>query len=175
MNTDNEWTTDAVARLRTLWAEGHPTAEIGRRMGMTKNAVIGKAHRLQLPKRPSPICRTAGGPRKPAPARARGPTLAPLASVASSVPLPPPPPTSPRQASVLAPTRSYADRSGRPCCWPLGEPGQPGFRFCDAATNSSRPYCAEHSDVAYVRPRADRDRPDGARLDRYLRTLIQIA
>ena len=173
MNTDNDWTTDAIARLRTLWAEGHPTAEIGRRMGMTKNAVIGKVHRLQLPKRPSPICRTAGGPRKPAPARMRGPTLAPLASVASSVSVPPPP--APRQAPLPAPTRSYGGRSGRPCCWPLGEPGQPGFRFCDIPTSSSRPYCTEHADVAYVRPRADRDRPDGARLNNYLRTLTQTA
>ena len=170
MNTDNDWTTDAITRLRTLWAEGHPTAEIGRRMSMTKNAVIGKAHRLALPKRASPICRTAGGPRKPAPTRVREPTLAPLASVASSVSLPPP-----RQVSLPAPTRSYGGRSDRPCCWPLGEPGQPGFRFCDAPTSSSRPYCSEHADVAYVRPAAARDRPDGASLSRYLRTLTQTA
>lgn len=172
MNTDHDWTTDAVARLRTLWAEGQTTAEIGRRMGLTKNAVIGKVHRLQLPKRLNPICRTPGGPRNPAPARVRRPILAPLASIASSVPPPPPPQ---RQAALPAPTRSYAGRSDRPCCWPLGEPGQPGFRFCDAATTSSRPYCPEHADVAYVRPAAARDRPDGARLTRYLRTLTQTA
>ena len=111
MNTDSDWTTDAIVRLRTLWAEGHPTAEIGRRMGMTKNAVIGKAHRLALPKRPSPICQTAGGPRKPAPARVRGPTLPVLASVTSVVSLPLPPP--PRQVLLPAPMRSYAGRSGR--------------------------------------------------------------
>lgn len=54
-----EWTDDAVLRLRSLWDEGHSTAEIGRRLGVSKNAVIGKAHRLDLPGRPSPIGRPA--------------------------------------------------------------------------------------------------------------------
>ena len=53
------WNSDTVARLRQLWGEGHPTAEIGRRLGLSKNAVIGKAHRLDLPNRPSPIRRGA--------------------------------------------------------------------------------------------------------------------
>jgi GcrA cell cycle regulator len=38
-----------------LWGEGLPTSEIGRRLGVTKNAVVGKVHRLGLPKRNSPI------------------------------------------------------------------------------------------------------------------------
>ncbi|QCE34421.1 GcrA cell cycle regulator [Acetobacteraceae bacterium] len=50
-----EWTDDVIEHLRELWAEGHSTAEIGRRLGTTKNAVVGKAHRLKLPTRPSPI------------------------------------------------------------------------------------------------------------------------
>jgi len=49
------WTDQVVTRLRSLWAEGHSTAEIGRRLGVSKNAVVGKAHRLDLPARPSPI------------------------------------------------------------------------------------------------------------------------
>ena len=50
-----EWTDESITRLRDLWQEGHSTAEIGRRMLITKNAVVGKAHRLTLPPRPSPI------------------------------------------------------------------------------------------------------------------------
>ncbi len=49
------WTDEQVEQLRTLWAEGHSTAEIGRRMGLEKNAVVGKAHRLGLASRASPI------------------------------------------------------------------------------------------------------------------------
>ncbi len=51
------WTYDAIERLRTFWAEGHATAEIGRRLGVSKNIIIGKAHRLDFTARPSPFRR----------------------------------------------------------------------------------------------------------------------
>ena len=63
-NSEFEWTDDTIRELRQLWSEGHSTAEIGRRMGVTKNTVVGKAHRLDLPARPSPI-RSGGSPRPP--------------------------------------------------------------------------------------------------------------
>src|SRR5262245_14827562 len=53
--TSSSWNDDDIARLRTLWNEGLTTSEIGRRLGMTKNAVIGKAWRLELPPRRAPI------------------------------------------------------------------------------------------------------------------------
>jgi len=51
------WTPDLVAQLKVLWEQGESTAEIGRRLGISKNAVVGKAHRLALQARPSPIRR----------------------------------------------------------------------------------------------------------------------
>ncbi len=42
------WTPERIDRLTVLWEEGVTTAEIGRRIGVTKNAVIGKVHRLGL-------------------------------------------------------------------------------------------------------------------------------
>ena len=78
-----EWNEDVIGRLRELWAEGHSTAEIGRRLGVSKNAIVGKAHRLELPARPSPIRREGGeqaAERRTAPRRVEGPTLPPLAS-----------------------------------------------------------------------------------------------
>ena len=69
-----DWTTEAIDQLRAFWAEGHSTAEIGRRMGISKNAVVGKAHRLNLPARPSPIRREAeGAEAAPRPVRAAAP------------------------------------------------------------------------------------------------------
>ena len=62
-----DWTAEAIDQLRAFWAEGHSTAEIGRRMGISKNAVVGKAHRLNLPARPSPIRREAEGDAAPRP------------------------------------------------------------------------------------------------------------
>ena len=57
---NSNWSDDNIAELRRLWEEGLPTAEIGRRLGITKNAVIGKAWRLDLPPRrvadsPNPV------------------------------------------------------------------------------------------------------------------------
>src|SRR3954451_16356577 len=84
---DMEWTEETITRLRGLWSEGHSTAEIGRRLGISKNAVVGKAHRLDLPARPSPIRRDGSGAakaRRPTRRRAAGPTLPPLSSTSEA-------------------------------------------------------------------------------------------
>ena len=57
------WTEDQIDQLKELWGEGLSTSEIGRKLGVTKNAVVGKAHRLGLPPRPSPIKRAVGAKR----------------------------------------------------------------------------------------------------------------
>ena len=161
-----DWSTEAIERLRALWAEGHSTAEIGRRMGISKNAVVGKAHRLNLPARPSPIRREAGDPAAPRPAVVRAPRVVPggarttLPPVAQPAPAPVPmavlpvaPPAPP--PAVVRPFPRVA--SARACCWPIGEPGQPDFRFCAAAAMTSKPYCLDHAAVAYVKPRDRRE------------------
>jgi len=153
-------------------------------MGITKNAVIGKARRLHLPSRPSPIRPTGSGtPRKSKIPRVRGPSLPPLGSVADREPVPatrappaaiqaqerakpvPSPPALARP-TVAAPVRPV---SQQPCCWPIGEPGTRGFRFCDTGAVPGKPYCTEHAAAAYVAPKTARGRPDGRSLDRYLR------
>ena len=159
-----EWTEETIGRLRVLWAEGHSTAEIGRRLGVSKNAVVGKAHRLDLAARPSPIRRDGlSAPKsRPAPRRSAGPTLPPLPSaqrpslpaaarlVQAPAAQPAPPPM---RVQVIA--RPFA----RPvaCCWPLGEPGTKAFRFCDAGAVPGKPYCGEHVQLAYVRVRDRRE------------------
>ncbi|MFT8246134.1 GcrA family cell cycle regulator [Roseomonas sp. BN140053] len=165
-----EWTAEAIDALQALWAEGHSTAEIGRRMGISKNAVVGKAHRLNLSARPSPIRREDGAARAaqpaPAAAEARRPVEAPQPQAA-----PPPPavlptvlpaavraerPAAPRAAPAPV-VRSFQRMGGRSCCWPLGEPGTPEFRFCTAEAAGGRPYCAEHASIAYVKSRDRRE------------------
>jgi GcrA cell cycle regulator len=54
---ESMWTPELMEQLAALWAEGHSTAEIGRRLNISKNAVVGKAHRLNLTPRPSPLKR----------------------------------------------------------------------------------------------------------------------
>jgi GcrA cell cycle regulator len=159
MNREFEWTDERIQRLRQLWSEGHSTAEIGRRMGISKNAVVGKAHRLDLPARPSPI-RTGGPPR--APRRPPVPRLAdtmPLSCLRDAdIPAP-----IERSAPTVKPARHAAIASPRtgsqPCCWPIGEPGTPAFRFCDDPAPLDMPYCDEHARRAY-KPRRRQDTTD---------------
>jgi len=65
------WTTELVTSLERLWNEGASTAEIGRQLGVSKNAVVGKAHRLGLSGRPSPIRQV---PVRKVAAHAKGPS-----------------------------------------------------------------------------------------------------
>ena len=172
-----DWSDALILQLRELWDEGHSTAEIGRRLRVTKNAVVGKAGRLDLPARPSPIIRhgETRAPRNPPAVRRPKDTLPPLASGA----VVPVPVAAPRQftnaqnaslgrrppAPVATPTPPPpAKPYGRviTCCWPIGEPGTRSFRFCDVASVPAGPYCAEHRALAYVKlPRA---REEAARL-----------
>ena len=66
------WNEENVSRLRDLWDQGLPTSQIGKLLGFTKNAVVGKAHRIGLERRPSPIRRTAV---KPDRKKARSPVI----------------------------------------------------------------------------------------------------
>ena len=49
------WDEEKLSKLKTLWDEGLPITKIGNELGVTRNAIAGKAHRLGLPKRNSPI------------------------------------------------------------------------------------------------------------------------
>jgi GcrA cell cycle regulator len=169
-----EWNEETILRLRTLWAEGHSTAEIGRRLGVSKNAIVGKAHRLDLDARPSPI-RREPPPAPPTCFRADGTTLPPLASTDEpviSVPTlapepevvtPVPQPPAPVRAVAPAPVPRLAPVPARPygrvitCCWPIGEPGTRSFHFCDSPSEPGKPYCGEHAKLAYVKVRDRRD------------------
>ncbi len=165
MPSDTPWTDAKIARLTQLWAEGLATAEIARRLNLSKNAVVGKAHRLRLSERPSPIKPREGGqPHRIAPAPPPGrrtgrPTLPrlaclrrPLAAATPDGALLPSPPSPSLEASALG--TSTRPRAAQPCCWPLGEPGSPRFRHCAAPATAGKPYCAAHCRLAYVRGRA---------------------
>ena len=61
----SRWNDYLIQRLTALWVEGYTTAEIGQCLGISKNAVVGKVRRLQLPSRPSPIRKRAGTSTRP--------------------------------------------------------------------------------------------------------------
>lgn len=151
-----DWSQEAISTLRALWDEGHSTAEIGRRMGVSKNAIVGKAHRLNLPARPSPIRRD--GPSAPRAASPR-PQLPRAMPAPRPMIAPPPRPAIQAPAPVRAQpvVRAFPRLGTRSCCWPMGEPGTAEFRFCTHEAILGKPYCPEHAAVAYVKPRDRRE------------------
>lgn len=156
MHIDTPWTDSAIARLRKLWDEGLSAAEIGRRLDISKNAVIGKAHRLDLAARISPIKR---GPRqahvRSSTSRPRRPSATlPKPSCLQRVALAPAAQAVPRGASAPSSTGTpdrLSSRIARQCCWPIGDPGMSNFRFCNIAALPGKPYCEAHARLAYLK------------------------
>jgi GcrA cell cycle regulator len=152
-----DWSAEAIEQLRALWAEGYSTAEIGRRMGISKNAVVGKAHRLHLPARPSPIQREQAAAAAQAPRPVAAPVSAPAPRPAAPVAPRAPAPVPVMRAVPPAVVRPFPRSSARSCCWPIGEPGTPEFRFCTEEAAGGKPYCLEHASIAYVKARDRRE------------------
>ena len=134
-----DWTPKAIAKLRKLWVEGLSTAAIGREIGVSKNSIISKAHRLRLAGRADPIHRT-GVPAKPKPPVSvrEKPTLAPLFD-----------------APLLKPAPVKVTFRPGPCQWPSGD--KPVRFDCTELTSGNKPYCARHAAVAFVRVRDRRE------------------
>jgi len=166
------WTEERVELLRKLWSDGLSAAQVAAELGagITRNAVIGKIHRLGLAER----AKTSAAPRPRAPraprnltgeARPQGPAV--MGNVALAF--------SPDVAVALAPRpdeENVVPISARVtlmelresmCRWPLGDPTAAEFRFCGAKSPAgSGPYCCHHARIAY-QPAQDRRRREPAR------------
>jgi GcrA cell cycle regulator len=165
-----EWTADTIDRLRNLWSLGHATSAIGRELGVSKNAVVGKAHRLKLPPRPSPIRigHRVGSDVDRSPSRAGRPVGLPALARKTAVVFAP-------LTVTASPKLAVAEVTPRPartttlgthqCSWPIGEPGTAAFHFCAQHAEAGRPYCPQHCEIAY-RARRPRATQGGASLDR---------
>ena len=130
------WTDERVEELTRLWDTGRSASEIGKILGVSKNSVVGKAHRLKLKGRPSPI--KQGGPKK---TRTKPTIVTPKAAPASA-----PVPAAPRPAPSYTRRRSR----GPDCLWPIGDPGDSDFHFCGDTAVPGKPYCEEHCARAYI-------------------------
>jgi GcrA cell cycle regulator len=86
------WTEERIDKLKDLWSKGMTASQIAEELGgVSRNAVIGKAHRLDLQSRPSPVKGGDGEPAaKPEPRKA-APRAAPKAAPTPPAPPPPPP------------------------------------------------------------------------------------
>ena len=112
------WTEERIDRLKAMWTKGSTASQIAEELGgVSRNAVIGKAHRLGLESRPSPVkageekekkAKPAPAPKAPKPVAAK-PTPAPVESKFSAAESPRPAAAAPAQpkASADGPTMQY--------------------------------------------------------------------
>ena len=143
------WDENNVSKLRELWDQDLPTAQIGKLLGFTKNAVVGKAHRIGLERRPSPIRRTAV---KPDRKKARSPIIPKLNFEITKEKEKVKEKQSPQKNFQPAVKNLFASNIKRGCEWPEGHPDESDFKFCGRERFEDKPYCLDHCAVAYVIP-----------------------
>lgn len=153
------WTPELIAHLTTLWGDGLSCSQIAEALGgFTRNAIIGKAHRLKLSGRKTPIQPavrhvTASPPQpikvqrshraKPAIFLRKNVATKSLAVKNGAVIAIPMIPLATRNVSLL----ELADRE---CHFPLGDPQQPGFAFCGLPAITGSAYCLHHHALCWV-------------------------
>ena len=166
------WTDERVETLKKLWLDGLSASQIAKQLGgVTRNAVIGKVHRLGLSGRaaPSQPTRPVFKPARPARPVVASQPAARRAVVQSEIaPAPPPRPANyveePGTATVLT-------LGAHMCKWPIGDPSTDGFTFCGRRSGGEGPYCNEHARVAY-QPQQTKKKSGANELARSLRRYI---
>ncbi len=181
------WTDERVELLKKMWSEGQSASQIAKELGgVTRNAVIGKVHRLGLSNRATaPAGQKAAAKEKPAAkaapekaaAKDAGNSVAPPAAAPTPIarkaiipagqPLPPQPSANEISPEALASVRevekkakkiSLMELTERTCKWPIGDPATEEFWFCGLAVQPGKPYCEAHVGVAFQPMSSRRDR-----------------
>ncbi|MDE1570911.1 GcrA family cell cycle regulator [Aquabacter sp. P-9] len=167
------WNDERVELLKKLWSEGLSASQIASELGgITRNAVIGKVHRLGLsgrtksvaaparprkatrPEAPTPQQRPAAAPQRPA---THGNTALAQMPEEDFEPAPAPAPVVADNVVTMSQRCTIMNLTEATCRWPIGEPGTDGFYFCGGRSVTGLPYCATHARLAY-QPVQDRRR-----------------
>jgi GcrA cell cycle regulator len=156
------WTDERVELLRKLWADGLSASQIAAELGgITRNAVIGKVHRLGLSGRAKSPSSSAPRPRKtrahPHMMRVSRPAMRGNTALAHAYEYD----TEPELIDNVIPIgqrRTILELTEETCRWPIGDPGNSDFFFCGGQTLTGLPYCSYHSRVAYQPANVRRDR-----------------
>ncbi|HML07476.1 MAG TPA: GcrA family cell cycle regulator [Xanthobacteraceae bacterium] len=157
------WTDERVELLKKLWSDGLSASQIAAELGgITRNAVIGKVHRLGLSGRAKSASSAAPRQRKArasshmlrmARASIRGNTALAHAYEFEAE-------ATPELIENIIPIgqrRTLLELTEQTCRWPIGDPGSGEFFFCGGKTVEGLPYCAYHTRIAH-QPAADRRR-----------------
>ena len=130
------WTHERIEELKKLWEAGYTASNIATELGgITRNAVIGKAHRLGLSgrmKSKSKVSSVSIVRKRKMPTNRNSKIIELNTSV--SEPMNP---------------KTFAEIKDGLCRWPLGEPEDLDFKFCGRSSSDGMVYCSEHHAVAY--------------------------
>ncbi|WP_411034564.1 GcrA family cell cycle regulator [Shinella sp. BYT-45] len=172
------WTDERVEKLKKLWSEGLSASQIAAQLGgVSRNAVIGKVHRLNLPGRAKAGgTQSASRPKRPAAAAPRPSNFAARAVTARTVARPagntiakeeidfdaqsdqlPVPANGNAVVVPMSRRLELTQLTERTCKWPIGDPLNDDFHFCGNESPDNSPYCTYHQRLAY-QPSAERRR-----------------
>ena len=157
------WTEERVELLKKLWADGLSASQIAARLGgVTRNAVIGKVHRLGLSGRATTTrVKTATRPRarKRTPQAPRAPrglfgsagslALNGLQAYEPEQHYEEEPDPIPELHVVSSEKVTILNLTEHTCKWPIGDPSDENFRFCGCKSQTGSPYCEHHTRIAY--------------------------
>jgi GcrA cell cycle regulator len=150
------WTDERVELLKKLWQDGLSASQIaGELGGVTRNAVIGKVHRLGLSGRGQPTS-SIKRQRRTHPSGIRRSRVVTVGNLAlkTHLDLLPDADLQPRRNVVVPIARklSIFQLNEHTCKWPIGDPGAEDFHFCGHDSLENLPYCEYHAGVAYQAP-----------------------
>ena len=151
------WTEERVELLKKLWAEGLSASQIAARLGgVTRNAVIGKVHRLGLSGRATSSRSSSLRPRRTHVPRAPRATSLMFGTRGATalkpqfdMELDPAPQPLEELVIPLHERASIMTLKESMCRWPIGDPGDPEFHFCGRKKLGTLPYCEHHARMAY--------------------------
>jgi GcrA cell cycle regulator len=134
-----KWTKENNERLIQLVNEGKTFGQIGDIFGLTRNAIAGAAARLHI----RSLVKPGGSKKKENPVRLpRNVKVSePEKPVIQEAPL------------LRVVSRSIVDLDYMQCKFPIGDPSDEEFHFCQENRLENKPYCQKHCDIAYVKPR----------------------
>jgi GcrA cell cycle regulator len=143
------WTNEKVEKLRELWTKGHTASQIANALGdTTRNAVIGKAHRLNLEARAPSKQSGTTVTKENKPVRRGGPAPSSRKAKFQSILLDKTfEPENPKSLEELTDTT---------CKWPIGHPNEEKFYFCGRKPEGEFPYCKLHVLYAF-QPRGTKE------------------
>ncbi len=149
------WTDERVELLKKLWQDGLSASQIAAELGgVTRNAVIGKVHRLGLSGRGQPTSSIKRQRRTHSTGVRRVRQMITVGNLALKSDQLPEADMRPRRNVVvpIAKRLSIFALTEKTCKWPIGDPGHEDFHFCGHDSLENLPYCEYHAGVAYQAP-----------------------